>query len=104
MKGNEKDCICEKPKGKHRKHCQAYRLAEFLKKSAGMEEAIASAELAEHHHKYKALEDHSCGNNDGECVCQCFDEGYKTAIDEIIKAPRADCHNVAVKTRAELNK
>ena len=32
MKGNEKDCICEKPNGKHRKHCDAYRLSEFLKK------------------------------------------------------------------------
>jgi hypothetical protein len=32
MKGNERDCICEKPKGKHRKYCDAYRLSEFLKK------------------------------------------------------------------------
>ncbi len=31
MKGNEKDCICEKPEGKHRKHCDAYRLSEFIK-------------------------------------------------------------------------
>ena len=30
MKGNEKDCICEKPKGKHRKHCDAYRLSQFF--------------------------------------------------------------------------
>jgi hypothetical protein len=30
MKGNEKDCICEKPKGKHRKRCDAYRLSVFL--------------------------------------------------------------------------
>lgn len=34
MKGNEEDCICEKPKGKHTKHCDAYRFAEFLKKCA----------------------------------------------------------------------
>lgn len=36
MKGNEKDCICEKPKGKHRKRCDAYRLSEFLKKMASI--------------------------------------------------------------------
>ena len=30
MRGNEKDCICEKPKGKHRKNCDAYRLSVFL--------------------------------------------------------------------------
>ena len=30
LRGNEKDCICEKPKGKHRKHCDAYRLQQFL--------------------------------------------------------------------------
>lgn len=28
--GNEKDCICEKPKGVHRRYCNAYRLSEFL--------------------------------------------------------------------------
>ena len=33
MKGNEKDCICDKPNGKHRKHCDAYRLSEFYKKA-----------------------------------------------------------------------
>jgi len=32
MKGNEKDCICEKPNGKHREYCDAYRLSEFFKK------------------------------------------------------------------------
>lgn len=30
MKGNEQDCICEKPKEKHRKYCDAYRLAQFF--------------------------------------------------------------------------
>jgi hypothetical protein len=35
MKGNEKDCICEKPKGKHRKYCDAFRLSEFFKKMVG---------------------------------------------------------------------
>lgn len=30
MRGNEKDCICEKPDGKHRKHCDEYRLSQFL--------------------------------------------------------------------------
>ena len=70
-----------------------------MKEEALMEEAIASAE---HHHKYKALEDHTCGNNDGECVCQCFDEGYKKALDELIKAPRGNCHNLALRMKANL--
>lgn len=34
MKGNEKDCICEKPKGKHKKNCDVYRLSEFFKSAA----------------------------------------------------------------------
>jgi len=37
VKGNEQDCICEKPKGKHRKHCDAFRLSEFLNKCASVE-------------------------------------------------------------------
>lgn len=36
MKGNEKDCICHKPKGKHTRPCDAYRLSEFLLKIAGI--------------------------------------------------------------------
>ena len=36
MKGNEKDCICEKPKGKHKKYCDAYRWSEFIKKVTGV--------------------------------------------------------------------
>jgi hypothetical protein len=36
IKGNEKDCICEKPKGKHKKYCDAFRLSEFLKKMASV--------------------------------------------------------------------
>jgi hypothetical protein len=37
MKGNEKDCICEKtPKGKHRKYCDAYRLSQFFIKMASI--------------------------------------------------------------------
>ena len=36
MKGNEKDCICEKPKNKHHKYCDAYRLSEFYKKCAAV--------------------------------------------------------------------
>lgn len=36
MKGNESDCICEKPNGKHRKRCDAYRLSEFEKKIASV--------------------------------------------------------------------
>jgi hypothetical protein len=35
MKGNEKDCICEKLNGKHRRYCDAYRMSEFLKKATG---------------------------------------------------------------------
>lgn len=30
--GNEKDCICHKPKAKHTKNCDVFRLREFLKK------------------------------------------------------------------------
>ena len=37
MKGNEKDCICEKFNNKHRKHCDAYRLSEFLIKVSGLD-------------------------------------------------------------------
>jgi hypothetical protein len=36
MKGNEKDCICEKPKGKHRKYCDAFRLSQFFIKMASV--------------------------------------------------------------------
>jgi len=36
MKGNTKDCICEKSKGKHREHCDAYRLSEFIKKAVAV--------------------------------------------------------------------
>ena len=32
MKGNEQDCICHKPNGKHTERCDAYRLSEFFKK------------------------------------------------------------------------
>ena len=34
MKGNEQDCICSKPKGKHKKYCDAYRLSVFFTKCA----------------------------------------------------------------------
>ncbi len=36
MKGNEQDCICEKPKGKHRKNCDAYRLSQVMIKVASL--------------------------------------------------------------------
>ena len=36
VKGNEKDCICDKPNGKHKKHCDAFRLSEFLKQMASV--------------------------------------------------------------------
>lgn len=42
IKGNEKDCICEKPNGKHRKYCDAYRLSEFIKKVKGSKIIITS--------------------------------------------------------------
>lgn len=35
FKGNEKDCVCEKPRGKHRKYCDAYRLSVFLARANG---------------------------------------------------------------------
>lgn len=34
IQGNEEDCICEKPNEKHRKHCNVYRLEQFLIKVA----------------------------------------------------------------------
>ena len=40
MKGNEQSCICEKPKGKHRKSCDAYRLSEFLAKAGGIHKVV----------------------------------------------------------------
>lgn len=36
MKGNEKDCICEKSSGKHRRNCDAYRLSEFFIKASAV--------------------------------------------------------------------
>lgn len=39
MKGNEKDCICDKPKGKHKKYCDAFRLSEFYKEIVGVKMA-----------------------------------------------------------------
>ena len=36
MKGNEKDCICHKSKGKHLEKCDAYRLSQFLIKAGGV--------------------------------------------------------------------
>ncbi len=30
--GNDSDCICHKPDGKHTECCNAYRLSEFEKK------------------------------------------------------------------------
>jgi len=35
FKGNEVDCICHKPNGKHVDGCNAFRLAEFFKKCGG---------------------------------------------------------------------
>lgn len=32
--------------------------------------------------KYKDLEEHICRFNDGECVCECFDEGYEKALEQ----------------------
>jgi len=41
MKGNLKDCICDKtPNGKHRKYCDAFRLSEFMKKMVGVDKDI----------------------------------------------------------------
>lgn len=36
IKGNEQDCICEKPNGHHRKKCDEYRLKVFLEKAIGV--------------------------------------------------------------------
>jgi len=43
IKGNEKDCICEKPNGKHRKNCDAYRLSQFLIEMASIMESTSSS-------------------------------------------------------------
>jgi hypothetical protein len=32
LKGNEKDCICHKPNGRHTRYCDSFRLSEFLKR------------------------------------------------------------------------
>ena len=45
MKGNEKDCICEKQNGKHKKYCDAFRLSEFLKKLASVKKIIVKNNL-----------------------------------------------------------
>lgn len=42
MKGNEKDCICEKPKGKHRKYCDEFRFNVFLLKCANVKIVVRS--------------------------------------------------------------
>ena len=34
-RGNEKNCICHKPKDKHTKLCDNFRLSEFLIRAAG---------------------------------------------------------------------
>ena len=36
MKGNEKDCICHKPKGKHTDYCDAFRWREFKLKCSSV--------------------------------------------------------------------
>ena len=30
FKGNKKDCICEKPNGKHKEYCDSFRWYKFL--------------------------------------------------------------------------
>ena len=42
MKGNEKDCICHKPKNKHTKRCDAYRVSEFFKEAVAILTPISS--------------------------------------------------------------
>ena len=44
MRGNERDCICDKVNGKHKKYCDAYRLAEFMKKCAAATERKAGGQ------------------------------------------------------------
>ena len=36
MLGNDSDCICHKPNGRHEGFCDAYRLSEFEKKAASI--------------------------------------------------------------------
>lgn len=45
IKGNKKDCICDKPDGKHRKFCDAYRLSEFYKKVAANIKEVKISEI-----------------------------------------------------------
>lgn len=50
MKGNEKDCICAKEKGKHTKRCDAYRLSEFLIAAASIKSREPSPNNKNHEH------------------------------------------------------
>ena len=40
--------------------------------------------------KYKALKNHICRFNDGECFCKCFDKGYRKAFKDIAKFLKED--------------
>ena len=35
--------------------------------------------------KYKALKNHFCRFNDGESICECFNKGYKKALQDGFK-------------------
>ena len=42
MKGNEDDCICHRPNGKHEQYCDAYRLAEMIKKISAVKMGLTN--------------------------------------------------------------
>ena len=44
IKGNEQDCICHKPKGKHKKYCDAFRFWAFMGKIFGAKIKKSSSE------------------------------------------------------------
>jgi hypothetical protein len=39
IKGAEQHCICDKPRGRHRKYCDAFRVSEIIKEMASFVES-----------------------------------------------------------------
>lgn len=46
--------------------------------------------------KYPALKKHICRFNDGDCICECFDKGYKKAKADIIKQIQKDINLLGI--------
>ena len=67
MKGNEQDCICAKPNGKHSKRCDAYRLSEF-----GIKMASITIKTMDKENWEKQLDEKFFGGYDreGDIMCE----------------------------------